>query len=73
MDAIGSVLGTVAAIGHEALFIGVDLVHFVPVPGLEIAARTLLNIWDEVEMVEVSSSRAFVPSYDCRFDLHFGR
>lgn len=73
MDAIGSVLGTVAAIGHEALFVGVDLVHFVPVPGLEIAARTLLNIWDAVEMVEVSSSRAFIPSYDCRIDLHFGR
>ncbi|KAH9985258.1 hypothetical protein BJV77DRAFT_1084863 [Russula vinacea] len=54
IDAIGSVLGTVAAIGHEALFIGVDLLSFVPVPGLDIAAQTLLRIWDAVEMVEMN-------------------
>jgi abelson tyrosine-protein kinase 1/abelson tyrosine-protein kinase 2 len=28
--------------------------HYVPIPGLEIAAQTLLRIWDAVEMVEMN-------------------
>ena len=43
-----------ASIGHEVLFTGVDLLQFVPVPGLDIAGKILLGIWDAVEMVEVS-------------------
>jgi hypothetical protein len=27
---------------------------FVPVPGLDVAGNVLLNIWDAIEMVEVS-------------------
>ena len=54
IEAIGGALGVAASIGHEALFVGVDLLRFAPVPGLELAGRTLLNIWDAVDMVEVS-------------------
>jgi hypothetical protein len=52
--AIGGALGTAASIGHEALFAGVDLLQFAPVPGLNTAGNILLNIWDAIEMVEVS-------------------
>jgi hypothetical protein len=38
-----------------------DLLQFVRVPGLEIAAQTLLNIWDALEMVEVVLHEHFVP------------
>jgi hypothetical protein len=62
-----------AAIGHEVLFVGVDLLHYIPIPGLEIAAQTLLRIWDAVEMVEVSSNRALIWSHDTGVDLHLGR
>jgi hypothetical protein len=33
----------------------VELLDFVPIPGLARAAKTLLNIWDAVEAVDVSS------------------
>jgi abelson tyrosine-protein kinase 1 len=52
--AIGGALGTAASIGHEALFTGVDLLQFAPVPGLNTAGTILLNIWDAIEMVEVN-------------------
>ncbi|KAH9011512.1 kinase-like domain-containing protein, partial [Lactarius hengduanensis] len=39
---------------HESLFAGVDLLQFVPVPGLELAGKILLNIWDAVEIVETN-------------------
>jgi hypothetical protein len=43
-----------ASIGQEALFTGVDLLQFAPVPGLDIAGKILLGIWEAVELVEVS-------------------
>ena len=43
-----------ASIGHEVLFTGVDLLQFSPVPGLDIAGKILLSIWDAVGLVEVS-------------------
>lgn len=52
-QAAASVLGAAGAITHEALFVGVDLIHFAPVPGLAIAAHTLLRIWDAVQLVNV--------------------
>jgi abelson tyrosine-protein kinase 1 len=55
IEAIGGVLGTAASIVHEALFVGIDLLKFAPVPGLELAGGILLNIWDAVQMVEVSA------------------
>lgn len=33
---------------------GVDLLELAPVPGLLAAARTLLNIWDILQRVDVS-------------------
>jgi len=40
---------------HELLGLSVELLEFAPVPGLHAAAQTLLNIWDAVEQVDVSS------------------
>jgi hypothetical protein len=44
-----------ASIGHETLFTCVDLLKFAPVPGLDVAGKILLSIWDAVELVEVSA------------------
>ena len=60
IEAIGGALGVAASIGHEALFFGVDLLRFAPVPGLELAGSILLNIWDAVDKVEVSLMDIFV-------------
>ena len=59
----GSVLGTAPAIGNETLFVGINLLLSALVPGLELGAKPLLDIWDAlaVEMVEVSSARALAP------------
>lgn len=54
IEAVGSALATAASIGHEALFTGVDLLQFAPVPGLNTAGAILLKIWDAIEIVEVS-------------------
>ncbi|KAI9457475.1 hypothetical protein BJY52DRAFT_1223837 [Lactarius psammicola] len=54
IEAISGVLGAAARVGHEALFTGVNLLQFAPVPGLELAGGILLNIWDAVEMVEMN-------------------
>lgn len=50
-----SVLGTTLDITHEALLTSVDLLDLAPVPGLAIAARTLLNVWDCLQKVDVRS------------------
>ena len=39
---------------HELLGLSVELSQFAPIPGLQAAAQTLLNIWDAVEEVDVS-------------------
>lgn len=54
---------------HEILFAGVDLLRFAPIPGLELAGRTLLEIWDALEMVEVSvlPSRIFFDTFADEF------
>lgn len=39
---------------HEALIIGEDALEFAPIPGLGAAAGILLNIWEAVQLVEVS-------------------
>ncbi|KAF9481061.1 hypothetical protein BDN70DRAFT_876798 [Pholiota conissans] len=49
-----SVLGTTAEVIHEALIIGVDLLELAPVPGLAIAAKTLVNIWDSAQNVDMN-------------------
>ena len=52
--AICGALDMAARISHEALFAGLDLLQFAPVPGLDTAGNVLLSIWDAVEKVEVS-------------------
>jgi hypothetical protein len=49
-----SVLGTAGDVAHELLRNGVDLLGFVPIPGLDAAARTLLQIWDTLQQVDVN-------------------
>lgn len=48
-------LGTTLEVTREALEIGSDVLQFAPVAGLGEAARVLVNIWDAVQLVEVSS------------------
>ncbi len=57
--AVVSVLGTTAEVVHEALIIGVDLLEFAPVPGLALAAKTVVNIWDSAQYVDVSYNMLF--------------
>ncbi|CAA7263929.1 unnamed protein product [Cyclocybe aegerita] len=52
--AVVSALGTGADIVHEALFLGVELLDFAPIPGLQAAARTILNIWDAAQQVDMN-------------------
>ncbi|KAN0141526.1 Protein kinase-like domain containing protein [Lactarius tabidus] len=54
IEAVGGALGTDASFGHEALFAGVDLLQFSPVPGLITAGTVLLNIWDAIENVQTN-------------------
>ena len=57
-EAAVNVLGTASQVVHELLEVGVDVLKFAPIVGLEEAARTLLNIWDALQLVDVR-----VPSY----------
>ncbi|KAI0028327.1 hypothetical protein K488DRAFT_73843, partial [Vararia minispora EC-137] len=50
--AVSSVLDVTKIIAHEALFVGVDLLRLAPVPMLEVAGMTLINIWISLENVE---------------------
>ncbi|KAI0701586.1 hypothetical protein C8Q76DRAFT_697968 [Earliella scabrosa] len=52
--AAANVLSTVGKVVHELLNVGTDVLWFAPIPGLEEAARVLLNIWDALELVDVS-------------------
>ncbi|KAH9476525.1 putative serine/threonine-protein kinase [Psilocybe cubensis] len=53
-QAAASVLDTAADITHEALYLGVEFLDFVPIPGLQAAANTLLNIWDAAQDVDMN-------------------
>ncbi|PPR04893.1 hypothetical protein CVT26_012713 [Gymnopilus dilepis] len=53
-QAVVSTLGTAADVVHEALYVGVELFDLAPVPGLSLAARTLLNIWDAAQNVDMN-------------------
>jgi abelson tyrosine-protein kinase 1 len=48
-----AVLGTVGDVAHEVLLLSVELVDLAPLPGLAPAAKTLLNIWDAMQDVNV--------------------
>jgi abelson tyrosine-protein kinase 1 len=59
--AAASVLDTAKLVAHEALFTGVDLLRFAPIPMLEIAGMTLINIWEALESVEVRTRALLCP------------
>jgi len=41
-------------VAHELLIVGSDFLELAPIPGLSPAARSLLEIWDAVQKVDVS-------------------
>lgn len=45
---------------HDALFLGVKVMEFSPVPGLESCGKILLQIWDTMQQVAVSPFSAGV-------------
>ncbi|EEB90296.1 hypothetical protein MPER_11513, partial [Moniliophthora perniciosa FA553] len=49
-----SVLGTALDVTHEALVLSADMLEFAPIPGLSACARTLLLIWDSLQMVDLN-------------------
>ncbi|KIY70000.1 hypothetical protein CYLTODRAFT_371735 [Cylindrobasidium torrendii FP15055 ss-10] len=49
-----SVLGDAVAATHEALALSAELLEFAPVPGLSTVAKTLLQIWDALEGVDMN-------------------
>lgn len=52
-EAAANVLGITADVVHELLEVSADALRFAPIVGLEEAARTLLNIWDALQLVDV--------------------
>ncbi|KAL1938386.1 hypothetical protein VTO73DRAFT_11626 [Trametes versicolor] len=53
-EAAANVLGTTGEVMHELLEVSVDILRFAPIVGLEEAARTLLNIWDSLQLVDIN-------------------
>lgn len=54
-QAVSSALGVASVILYETLCIGVDLIDLAPLPGLALAAKTLLSIWDAAQQIDVSA------------------
>jgi hypothetical protein len=55
-----AVLGTVGDIAHEVLLLSAEFVDLAPLPGLAPAAKTLLNIWDAMQDVDVRRCKGSV-------------
>ncbi|KAI9060336.1 hypothetical protein FKP32DRAFT_1656183 [Trametes sanguinea] len=53
-EAAVNVLGLAGQVAHELLELSVDVLRFAPLVGLEEAARTLLNIWDALQLVDIN-------------------
>ncbi|KAG7086098.1 hypothetical protein E1B28_003613 [Marasmius oreades] len=53
-QAVRAVLGTAVDVAHEALVLSADVLELAPVPGLSPAARTLLLIWDSLQLVDLN-------------------
>lgn len=62
-------MGAAEDIGHEALVISSELLEFAPLPGLRVAAIALLDIWEALQMVDVSAHSL---QYDRRLMLSAG-
>lgn len=54
-------LGITAQVVHDLLEVSTDVLRFAPIPGLEEAARTLLSIWDALQLVDVRVSLPLPP------------
>lgn len=52
-EAAANVLGTTGDVMHELLKANVNVLRFPPSIALKEAARTLLNIWDALQFVDV--------------------
>ncbi|KAJ7647040.1 hypothetical protein FB45DRAFT_1019313 [Roridomyces roridus] len=50
--AVTRVLGTSLLVTHEALHLTSEILAVVPVPGLQVAAKVLLDIWDSVQAID---------------------
>ncbi|KAJ7647115.1 hypothetical protein FB45DRAFT_1099808 [Roridomyces roridus] len=48
------VLGTSLLVTHEALRLTSEILDVVPVPGLQAAAKVLLDIWDSVQAIDLN-------------------
>ncbi len=53
--AAANILGNAVDVAHEALILSADVLQLAPVVGLQEAAKTLLTIWDALQLVEVRS------------------
>ncbi|TCD62464.1 hypothetical protein EIP91_006834 [Steccherinum ochraceum] len=51
---VGAVVSTGLDATREVLAVGADLLELAPIPGLAIAARVLVGIWDAVQMVDLN-------------------
>ena len=51
--AAASVLGTTGDIVHETPKLATGVLDLAPVQGLALSAKTLLNIWDTLQLVDV--------------------
>lgn len=60
-QAAKGVLGAAFNVTHEALAISADLLQLAPIPGLAEAAKTLLTIWDALQMVDVRIPLSAIP------------
>ncbi|KAJ8507429.1 hypothetical protein ONZ45_g10193 [Pleurotus djamor] len=64
-SAAKSILSTAGDVTHELLELGVDYLGFAPVPGLQTAAKTLLQIWDALQAVDLNRMACLGLVQDC--------
>ncbi|KAJ6608478.1 hypothetical protein B0H10DRAFT_1815660 [Mycena sp. CBHHK59/15] len=53
-QALSKILPTTLLITHDVLEVGSEVLKYAPIPGLEIAGSLLLNIWDNVQAVDMN-------------------
>ncbi len=58
-QAVARILGNSGEVAHELLELGVDFLKFAPAVGLDMVARALLDVWDALQLVNVSLSALF--------------
>ncbi|KAJ6553853.1 hypothetical protein B0H10DRAFT_2169714 [Mycena sp. CBHHK59/15] len=53
-QALSKIFPTTLLITHDVLEVGSEVLKYAPIPGLEIAGSLLLNIWDNVQAVDMN-------------------